>query len=91
MMLSSCISGNALVRYECIRNILIVLLAVVSIAHADTTPISEQYVINLTDANFDEITQGGGINSVNEAWILDFYAPWCGHCKTVRDESLMNN
>jgi protein disulfide-isomerase-like protein len=34
-------------------------------------------VIDLTSANFAKQTSNG------DAWMLLFYAPWCGHCKKV--------
>jgi len=33
-------------------------------------------VIDLTDSNFEsKVTDSSSI------WIIEFYAPWCGHCK----------
>ncbi|XP_076282256.1 protein disulfide-isomerase A6 homolog CaBP1 isoform X2 [Lasioglossum baleicum] len=35
-------------------------------------------VIELTDENFDKIV----MNS-EDMWLVEFYAPWCGHCKNL--------
>jgi len=40
-----------------------------------TDPTSSDVVI-LSDATFDERTAKGD-------WLLEFYAPWCGHCKRL--------
>ncbi|XP_076802865.1 protein disulfide-isomerase A6-like [Clavelina lepadiformis] len=35
-------------------------------------------VVTLTDSNFRELV----LNS-QETWLVEFYAPWCGHCKNL--------
>ena len=32
----------------------------------------------MTDAEFDEKVLKG-----EDAWFVEFYAPWCGHCKSL--------
>ncbi|KRY54523.1 Protein disulfide-isomerase A6 [Trichinella britovi] len=40
---------------------------------------SSDDVIQLNDANFDSM-----ITSSDDMWLVEFYAPWCGHCKNLQ-------
>jgi len=35
-------------------------------------------VVELTDINFDEM-----VLKSNDLWLVEFFAPWCGHCKSL--------
>lgn len=38
-------------------------------------------VVVLTDSNFEKLV----LNS-KDAWMVEFYAPWCGHCQRLEPE-----
>lgn len=42
---------------------------------------SKQDVIELTDDNFDE-----KVLDSDDVWMVEFFAPWCGHCKNLEPE-----
>ncbi|XP_075261878.1 protein disulfide-isomerase A6 homolog [Convolutriloba macropyga] len=42
---------------------------------------SSDSVIQLTPANFD-----AQVTNSKDLWLVEFYAPWCGHCKNLAPE-----
>jgi protein disulfide isomerase family A protein 3 len=42
---------------------------------------SESAVVTLTDANFKE-----EVTDSSADMLVEFYAPWCGHCKSLKPE-----
>jgi len=47
-------------------------------SNAGSGPGEGKDVVELTDANFKKLV----LNS-DDMWLLEFYAPWCGHCKSL--------
>uniref|UniRef100_A0A1A7XKD1 Protein disulfide-isomerase A6 n=1 Tax=Iconisemion striatum TaxID=60296 RepID=A0A1A7XKD1_9TELE len=42
---------------------------------------SKKDVVELTDDNFDKMVLESG-----DVWMVEFFAPWCGHCKNLEPE-----
>ena len=42
---------------------------------------TDKDVTVLTDSNFDSVVLGS-----KDIWMVEFYAPWCGHCKALEPE-----
>jgi len=54
----------------------ILLLSILSISCASYS--SDDDVVELTASNFRS-----KVVDSNELWLVEFYAPWCGHCQQL--------
>jgi protein disulfide-isomerase A6 len=58
-----------------------VLLAALALQYAGCLYASNSAVVHLTQANFSKL-----VTSSDQIWMVEFYAPWCGHCKSLAPE-----
>ncbi|ODN03361.1 Protein disulfide-isomerase A6 [Orchesella cincta] len=63
------------------RGLQLIPLLLALCATAQALYSSNSDVISLTSGNFDRL-----VKESDSVWIVEFFAPWCGHCKSLAPE-----
>lgn len=58
-----------------------VLVCLGALVGVDAMYPSSSDVVSLTSTNFDRL-----VKQSDAVWVVEFYAPWCGHCKSLAPE-----
>jgi len=62
--------------------VFIALLGIEHLVDAEGGGEPHSDVVVLGDANFEHLTQASSGSTTGD-WLIKFYAPWCGHCKSM--------
>jgi hypothetical protein len=62
--------------------LLVVVGAICAVSPAVAADAFKTNVIELTSENFEHLTQAASGATTGD-WLIEFYAPWCGHCKRL--------
>jgi len=63
------------------NNVVKLIIAALVLQYASCLYASNSAVVHLTQANFSKLVTGS-----DQIWMVEFYAPWCGHCKSLAPE-----
>lgn len=59
----------------------LLVFTIVTVAGVQCMYPSNSDVIDLTPSNFDKL-----VLRDDAIWVVEFYAPWCGHCQSLKPE-----